>query len=321
MTSPRTSIIIATHNRPLLLQRAVKSALESGTDLEIVVVDDASCDETASVCKSLGSKIQYVRVDRNQGVAGARNIGIIKSRGQYLTFLDDDDTRLPGSLDKQIAKLESAPEAAFIYAQAIVGDQDGRPGRRVNPVECPEGDIFLKLLTRNFIPCGSTVIRRSSLSRAGLLDNSIAGPDDWDLWIRLSELFPVAALTEPVIIWRQSTPSSGQGTSQTARLVSIGVRQFRKWLALPRMASAPAAVKRALWRSFSERMAERLLWDSLRALARLRMIQVAQNLTMITTLHPLVIPSVIKNRLFGEPRAELLSRLRSAISPESGPRG
>ena len=314
MTNPRVSIIITTHNRPLLLRRAVQSARESGSNAEIIVVDDASSDDTAAVCKSLGSEINYVRVDRNQGVAGARNIGIVASRGEYLTFLDDDDTRLPGSLDMQVARLDAAPEAAFIYAQAIVGDQNGRPSRRVSPIACPEGDIFLRLLTRNFIPCGTAVIRRSCLSRAGLLDNSIAGPDDWDLWIRLSELFPVIAVAEPVIIWRQSNPSSGQGTSQTARLVSMGVRQFQKWLMLPRMSSVTASVKRSLWRSFSERMAERLLWDSLRALARARLIQVAKNLATIASLHPLVIPSVIRNRLFGEQRAELLSIIRAAMS-------
>jgi glycosyltransferase involved in cell wall biosynthesis len=314
VTNPRVSIIITTHNRPRLLRRAIQSARQSSANAEIVVVDDASSDGTAAVCKSLGGEINYVRVERNQGVAGARNIGIVASRGEYLTFLDDDDTRLPGSLDMQVARLAAAPEAAFIYAQAIVGDQNGRPGRRVSPVDCPAGDIFLKLLTRNFIPCGTAVIRRTCLSRAGLLDNSIAGPDDWDLWIRLSELFPVIAVAEPVIIWRQSTPSSGQGTSQTARLVSMGVRQFQKWLMLPRMSSVNASLKRSLWRSFSERMAERLLWDSFRALARVRLIQVGKNLATIAILHPLVIPSVIKNRLFSEQRTELFSIIRSAMS-------
>ena len=311
---PRASIIITTHSRPRLLLRAIRSARESGTDVEVIVVDDASSDETATRCRSLGDEITYVRVDRNQGVAGARNIGILASRGEYLSFLDDDDTRLPGSLDQQIAKLEAAPEAAFVYGQAIVGDQDGRPGPRLNPTECPEGDIFLKLLTRNFIPCGTAVIRRSCLTRAGLLDNSIAGPDDWDLWIRLAELFPVIAVARPMIIWRQSNPSSGQGTSQTARLVTLGVRQFQKWLMLPRMSAVTASVKRALWRSFSERMAERLLWDSLRALAHARLIQVGKNLATIAILHPLVIPRVIKNRLFSEQRAELLNMIRSAMS-------
>ena len=66
-------------------------------------------------------------------------------------------------------------------------------------------------------------------------------------------------------------------------------------------------------------MAERLLWDSFRALARARLIQVGKNLATIATLHPLVIPSVIRNRLFSEQRAELFSMIRSAMS--GGPPG
>ena len=98
---PKISVIIATHNRPHLLPIAISSARTAARDVEIVVVDDASSDDTAAVCKSI-SEITYVRVDRNQAVAGARNIGLIASSGKYITFLDDDDLRLPNSLDRQI---------------------------------------------------------------------------------------------------------------------------------------------------------------------------------------------------------------------------
>ena len=101
-----TSIIITTHNRPKLLRRAVESAFAAGTNLEVIVVDDASTDETARVCRDL-PRIKYVRVERNQRVAGARNLGLLASSGQYITFLDDDDVRFPGSLDRQIKLLET----------------------------------------------------------------------------------------------------------------------------------------------------------------------------------------------------------------------
>ncbi|MGZ5435060.1 MAG: glycosyltransferase family 2 protein [Pyrinomonadaceae bacterium] len=71
MGIPRASIIITTHSRPRLLLRAIKSARESGADVEVIVVDDASSDQTATLCRSLADEITYVRVDRNQGVAGA----------------------------------------------------------------------------------------------------------------------------------------------------------------------------------------------------------------------------------------------------------
>src|SRR3977135_2846307 len=106
---PRASIIIPTYNRPQLLRRAVESARTAGSDVEIIVVDDASVDDTALVCRDL-TGINYIRLDRNQGVAGARNVGILASSSQYIAFLDDDDLRLPGSLDLQIEMLAADPE-------------------------------------------------------------------------------------------------------------------------------------------------------------------------------------------------------------------
>src|SRR5256884_5242725 len=163
---PRPSIIIATHRRPQLLPRAVESARAAGVDVEVIVVDDASTDETADVCRGLKG-IKYLRVERNQHVAGARNIGLVASRGEYVSFLDDDDQRLPNSVDKQIETLERDPEAVLVYGQAIPEDPSGAQ-HPAYPADCPQGDILWDLLSRNFIPCGSAVFRRTCLSQVGL---------------------------------------------------------------------------------------------------------------------------------------------------------
>lgn len=299
---PRASIIIATHSRPQWLPRAVESARAAGREVEIVVVDDASSDETAEVCQSL-SGINYVRLDRNQRVAGARNVGLVASQGEYLSFLDDDDTRLPGSLDAQLEALDREPRAGLIYGQAILGDQEGKAERSSYPADCPQGDIYWKLLSRNFIPCGSVVFRRSCLSSVGLLDDSIPGLDDWDLWVRIAEIYPIMALETPVIIWRRSTPASGQGTSQTAGLVSLSVQQFRNcWMNLPRSQTASKRARRAAWRAFSENMAEHLLWESARALGRGRPGQALRDLSVLTRLSPLSLMRIVEHRILRVPQ-------------------
>jgi glycosyltransferase involved in cell wall biosynthesis len=94
---PRVSVIIPTNNRPHMLVRAVQSPERAGSGVEVIVVDDASTDQTAEVCQTLQG-IKYVRLEQNQGVAGARNVGILASSSDYVAFLDDDDLRLPGTL-------------------------------------------------------------------------------------------------------------------------------------------------------------------------------------------------------------------------------
>jgi glycosyltransferase involved in cell wall biosynthesis len=299
---PRASIIIATHSRPHLLPKAVESARAAGNDVEIVVVDDASTDETAKVCQSL-SGINYVRLDRNQRVAGARNVGLVASRGECLSFLDDDDTRLPGSLDAQLEALDREPQAGLIYGQAILGGDEGKAERGSYPGDCPQGDIFWKLLGRNFIPCGSVVFRRSCLSSVGLLDDSIPGLDDWDLWVRIAEIYPIMALETPVIIWRRSTPDSGQGTSQAAGLVSLSVQQFRNtWMNLPRFIGAPDKTKRSAWQRFSENMAEHLIWESMRALRRGKPGQSLRDLSVLPRLSPLSLVRIVEHRILRVPQ-------------------
>ncbi len=293
---PLTSIIITTHNRPQLLRRAVESARLAGTNVEVIVVDDASTDETGRVCVDL-PWIKYVRVERNQRVAGARNLGLLVSRGEYVTFLDDDDVRLPASLDRQLELLDANEQCGLIYGQAICVDQSGKPTTKIYPRECPQGDVFWNLLGQNFIPCGSAVFRRSCLDQVGLLDNTLPGLDDWDLWIRIAELYPIIALAEPVMHWRWSTPVSRQGTSQAAGIVSKSVRQFREcWRQLPRAANASHQLKQGAWQRFSVNMAAHLAWEVPRSLRHGQLTQAIRNLFALLQLGPLVLVRLVQER-------------------------
>lgn len=284
---PGCSIVITTHSRPHLLPRAVESARLAGRDPEIVVVDDASTDETREVCRALRG-IRYVRVERNLRVAGARNVGLAASTGEYVSFLDDDDERLPGSLDAQVGRLEAEPRAGMVYGQAlIVGGARGAAAEGLYPLRCPQGDIFWELLGQNFIPCGGAVFRRSCLLRVGPLDEGVPGIDDWDFWIRMAERFEVIAAERPVFKWRQSSPGSGQGSSAGARMVRMAVRQFRtRWMRLERAAEAPRAVRREAWRAFSGGMARHLVWDAARAQAEGRTRQAFENVYTAARLLP-----------------------------------
>ena len=265
---PRISVVIPTHARPEELRRSVESARNAGTDIEIIVVDDASIDETAAVCRTLRD-IKYVRLERNQGVAGARNVGIMHSQGEYISFLDDDDLRLPKSLDLQAGLLDANPDAAFTCGAMLMADQNYRlTGDVVYPAEV-NGDVFWKILELDFPIMGlSTLIRKECLLRVGLLNRNAIGIDDWDIFVRLSELFPVVTTSEAVGVYRQPTWDSGQGSSARSRQLRHLARHQMQLLKLPRVVALSARERRAIRRRTAGRIADSLLWSALRLIPK-----------------------------------------------------
>ena len=298
----KVSLIIPTFSRPHLLERCVDSALKAGSGVEVIVVDDASSDETASVCQKLRA-IKYVRLDSNRGVAGARNEGLRASTGEYVGFLDDDDLRLPNSIDAQVNLLDAHPDAGMVYGRALYGDEQCLPKGGSYPGECPQGDIFWELMQSNFVPCLTVIFRRTCLDRVGQLDESATGVDDWDLWVRLSELYPVLATEETVAIWRQPTPTSEQFSFRADRMHRRAHRLHRdKWLRLLRSMKANEERRSNVVRAFSDRAAQQMISE---AAARIRIGRGTDAIRLVFEVM----------RLY--PRAAVRNALRASIgSPE-----
>lgn len=264
---PTISVIIPTYDRPQLLVRAVESARAAGTEVEVIVVDDASVDETAEVCRRLRG-INYVRLERNQGVGGARNIGLMASTGEYVAFLDDDDLRLPGSLDIQAAALDENADAGFVCGAMVMADQEYQPtGEVFLPLK--SGNVFWDLLELDFpvMPL-STLIRKECFLRVGLLNQKLKGIDDWDIFTRIAEVYPILVIDQPMGIYRQPTPSSDQGSSSQATQILKASRHQLKLLELPSASAADPAVRRAIRRRTLNRCADTLLWTAARQLSR-----------------------------------------------------
>lgn len=284
----KVSIIITTYNRCALLPRAVESARRAGDQIEIIVVDDASQDQTRDVCEAMGD-VHYIGVRRRRGVSGARNLGIIASTAEYICFLDDDDVRLPGTIDAQVALLQAEPSAGMVYGRVLFGDEECRPKGGFYPQSCPQGDVFWELLRWNFIPCQSVVFRRDCLQRVGLLDEDAPGIDDWDLWVRIAELYPVIAIEEAVAIWRQPTFTSGQMSQRCERMHRLARRLHRdKWLRLPRALEATARRRREIARSFAEYSAQQLIWEAVPRLKARRLSDFARVTIALFGMYPLI---------------------------------
>jgi hypothetical protein len=259
---PDVSTIITTYNRAQLLPRAIESALKAASDLEVIVVDDCSSDETPDVCARIEG-IRYVRLSHNQGLANARNVGIAECASDFIAFLDDDDLRLPGSLDKQLAVLKASDSAAFCYGQALIGDARRQlPTGEIYPLTCPQGDIFWALLEDNFIPMPSVLARKSCLITQNCFNTELTLVEDWDMWLRLSEHFAVAAVMEPVAIHRKAVANSHQMCSNSVALCRQALHVQQLALDRPRARSAPGTQCRSSRRKFQNRAYEILMTEA-----------------------------------------------------------
>ena len=312
---PSVSVIIPTRNRSGLLARAVESARRSGRDLEIIVIDDASTDQTREVCKRWVDVrcLRYIRVRRRLGLGGARNVGMIASTSPYISFLDDDDVRLPGSLDAQVELLEAQPSAGMIYGRALYGDDQCRPTGRFYPEQCLQGDVFWQLLRCNFIPCPTVVFRRACLTRVGLLEAGAPGIEDWDLWVRIAELYTVLAIDQAVAVWRQASPASEQFTLRSERLHREARRLHRdKWLRLPRAVDAGAARRREAARAFADCASQQLVWEAAARLKARRLPDFARVALASVRMYPIGVSRRILS-------ASWLSLNNGSVTRESGP--
>jgi glycosyltransferase involved in cell wall biosynthesis len=123
--SRRISVIIPTYNRADYLPQAIDSVLQQNVDdIEIIVVDDGSTDNTREVVAAYGDRVIYLTTDHG-GVGHARNVGVTRASGQYLAFLDSDDLFYPYMLELESRLLDAHPEVAMVYAEMSAFDDDG----------------------------------------------------------------------------------------------------------------------------------------------------------------------------------------------------
>ena len=211
--------------------------------------------------------IKYIHLDIGQGMAGARNVGILASAADYVAFLDDDDVRLPGSLDVQVEALMNDPEAGFVCGPMMMADQEGNLTGEVTAPKSSGGDVFWDLLEMDFpaMPL-SVMIRKACLTRVGLLNTALLTLEDWDLFVRIAELYPVIVADQPVGIYTKPTASSGQSSSPQARLLSHAARHQLQLFRLPRARAAPAKKRREVRKRALCRIVDTLLWNAVQAI-------------------------------------------------------
>jgi glycosyltransferase involved in cell wall biosynthesis len=200
---PEVSVIIPAFNSARYVTAAVDSVLgQTYQDLELLVVDDGSTDDTGAALCRYGASIRVIRQE-NSGVAVARNRGIAESRGRYIAFLDADDTWSANKLVRQIEEVKRHPGCRFCYSAFTVVDADLRPlavRRRIWDGPALEG----LLLRGNIVGSICTVLcERSLFEGKNGFDPQLSQCADWDMWVRLATQTEFVYVDEPLVTYRQ----------------------------------------------------------------------------------------------------------------------
>jgi glycosyltransferase involved in cell wall biosynthesis len=180
-------------------------------EIGIIVIDDASTDDTCTRVQNFGlSNLRLIQLE-NHGVAGALNAGILEAGTEFIAFLDADDEWLDGKLIKQLPIINTHPEMTFIAC----GGEDVDPAGLVHHtfgLEPPPsaGEFWRALLCKAYFPRTTVVARRSALIKAGGFDEGLMVSEDQDMWIRLAAAAETGFLTEILVRYHHQLGSLAQ---------------------------------------------------------------------------------------------------------------
>lgn len=240
---PVVSVVIPAYNAAWCVGKAIDSVLaQDFRDFEVIVVNDGSTDETASVLAGYGETIRVVN-QVNGGLSNARNSGIREARGEFVAFLDADDWWLPGKLRQQVALMRQHPEVGFSSTTARVEDPEGN---LVNVWSCAhwEGPFLAHLFGSNADVAGSgsaVIARRKLFDRIGGFDETLRSLEDIDMWMRLAAVSEYACLEEPLAVILKR-PGSMSRNLEIMRAAAIRVMEKNRHL-------LPGSLQGRYWRA------------------------------------------------------------------------
>ena len=201
----KVSVILPVHNRADVLPRAITSVLDQEfRDLELIVIDDGSADNSAEVAQSFSdARIRLIRLGQNRGGNVARNEGIRASTAPIIAFLDSDDRYLPNKLGWVVAEFRRRPELDLLVDSFIkIGAQgSGKPEViRRNPIITNRELFRTALFTRQLWKATPAItVRRETAIKAGMFDETLRRLQDFDFLIRVSELANCASTDQ--VLW------------------------------------------------------------------------------------------------------------------------
>lgn len=221
----KVSVVMPAYNAGKYIEASIRSALEqTWTDLELLVVDDGSRDDTAEIVARLAEedgRIVPLGNGRNGGVSAARNLGVARARGEWIAFLDSDDLWREDKLERQLALLREHPDAVLSYTASAFMDEEGRGYGYI--MEAEERTTYETLLRRNLLSCSSVMVRRDVMLRHPMGGDRMH--EDYAAWLLiLREARYAYGLNEPLLIYRLRRRSRSGNRLRSAGMLLASYR-------------------------------------------------------------------------------------------------
>jgi glycosyltransferase involved in cell wall biosynthesis len=233
------SVIVPAHNAARYIARTLASACaQTHREIEIVVVDDGSTDDTASIVENAAAKDGRISLIRSPhaGVSSARNLGIERARGRYLAPLDADDLWRSTKLERQFEILSAAPpETGLVYCWAAgIDEQDDIVLPVWNPSRA-SGDVLQEIVQSGILSCGSTpLLRREIAERVGGYDPECKLGEDWKFYIALAGECRFEVIPECLTGYRIRSDSASLKVEEMEEALDACTSWIRaRWPALP----------------------------------------------------------------------------------------
>lgn len=218
-SSPKVSVVLPTFNGEKYIRQSIDSCLnQTHCNIELIIVDDGSTDETPEIIKSYkDERIKYLRHEKNKGLPNALNTGFAKADGEYLTWTSDDNYYVKDAIEKMLCFLQSK-NCSFVYCNFYIFN-DKNP-YSLNIVRLPD-----KLALENLNGVGACFLYSSKVKEAiGDYDPETFLAEDYDYWIRTSKKFHMEHFEEPLYFFREHAKSLTKSRFYEVRIVDILVR-------------------------------------------------------------------------------------------------
>ena len=227
--APLVTVLLAVHDGERYLGAAVASALgQTSSDLELLVVDDASTDRTPEILADVAeARLRVIRNDERLGLAGSLNRGLDEARGEYIARLDADDVALPRRLERQLARLRSSPRVG-VLGSAVLEIDDGNRVGRLHQMPTGAGAVRWAALFSSPFFHPSVFVDRDLLERNGLrYDTSFEESEDYELWSRLLDVADGDNLPDPLVLYRVHAAQASQRRRELQRECQLRVARRR----------------------------------------------------------------------------------------------